>query len=197
LHDCLDAGIEQFRIAAELVDEEAVDARALVRFQHRMGADETGDHAAAVDIAGEHHRYVGRGSKSHVGDVAHAQIDLGRATGTFHDNDVGLARELREALQHDGQKRRLAAEIVRGAQRTGAAAAHDDLCAGVALRFQQHGVHVNARCDAGGTSLQRLSAADFAAIDRNRCVVRHVLRFEWHHTQSAQRQQSRKTCDQR
>ena len=37
-----------------------LDARALVRLQHRMRADDAGDHAAAIDVADQHDRHVGR-----------------------------------------------------------------------------------------------------------------------------------------
>ncbi len=57
-----------------------------------MGADQAGDHAAAVDIADQHHRRIGRAGEAHVGDVAGAQVDLGRAAGAFHQHDVRLGR---------------------------------------------------------------------------------------------------------
>ena len=72
--------------------------------QHRMRADNTGDHAAAVDVAGEQHRHVGGGSKTHVGDVAGAQVDLGGAAGAFDQDDVAIARKARKAVEHRGQQ---------------------------------------------------------------------------------------------
>jgi hypothetical protein len=58
------------------------------------------------------------------------------------------------------------------------AAVCDDLRADVALRLQQHRIHVDARGDAAGARLQRLGAADLAAVGRHGGVVRHVLRLE-------------------
>ena len=65
-----------------------------------MGADEAGDDAAAVDVADQHHRHVGGRGEAHIGDVAVAQVDLGRAAGAFDQHEVGVAREPREAVEH-------------------------------------------------------------------------------------------------
>ena len=101
-----DAVVEQRGVAAKLVDDEAVDPRALVRLEHRVRADEAGDDAAAVDVAEQHHGHVGGRGKAHVGDVAGAQVDLGRAAGAFDQHEIGVAREVRKALQHRRQQRR-------------------------------------------------------------------------------------------
>ena len=69
LRDALHARGKQRRIAAEFVDDEAADQRRVFRRQHGLGADEARDHAAAVDIADQHHRHVGGAGKSHIGDV--------------------------------------------------------------------------------------------------------------------------------
>ncbi len=62
-------------------------------------------------------------------------------------------------------------------------ALHHDLAADVALRLQQHGVHVDRRRSAAGDGLQPLRPADLAAAGLARNVgdggiVRHVLRLE-------------------
>src|SRR5882724_2383749 len=49
--DDREAVVEQPPVAAELVHDEALQQRALLRLQQRMGADDAGDHAAAVDVA--------------------------------------------------------------------------------------------------------------------------------------------------
>ena len=77
-----------------------------------MRADQAGDDAAAIDVAEQHHRHVGGRGKSHIGDVAGAQIDLRRAAGAFDQDDIGLAREVRKTLQHRRQQRRLLVQIV-------------------------------------------------------------------------------------
>ena len=115
--DCGEALVEQPDIAAKLVDDEAVDARALVRLQHEMRADQARDDAAAVDIAEHHDRHIGGRGKSHIGDVAGAQVDLRRAAGAFDQDDIGVAGEMRKALQHRRQQRGLLLEIVLRAQR--------------------------------------------------------------------------------
>ena len=77
--DVRDAGVEQGRVAAELVDREAADHRGICRIEHRLRADEARDHAAALDVAEQQHRYAGASGEAHVRDVSPAQVRFGRA----------------------------------------------------------------------------------------------------------------------
>jgi hypothetical protein len=45
--------------------------------------DQMGENPATVDVGNEDHRAIDRLGKAHVGDVAVAQVDLGRRTGAF------------------------------------------------------------------------------------------------------------------
>ena len=176
---------EQRRVAAELVDEEALDQRRVVGVDHRLGADQAGDHAAAVDVADQHHRHVGGAGEAHIGDVVGAQIDLGRAARAFDQHDVGFALQPREAVQHERHQLRLDRLIIGCARASIDFALHHELRADLALRLEQHRVHMHGGRDARGARLQRLGAADLAAVLRHRCVVRHVLRLERQHLQPA------------
>ena len=162
-----------------------------------MRAGETCNNAAAVDVAGQQHRHIGGFGKAHIGDVAGAQIDLRRRSGALDQHDVGLAGETREALQHCRQQGRFLLKIILRPQRTPALALHDDLRAGVGLRLQEHRVHVHARRHPRGARLHRLGAADLAAVDGDRRVVRHVLRLERRDLQPAPHQRPSQSCDQR
>ena len=103
--------------------------------------------------------------------------------------------EARKALQHRRQQRRLLVQIIRRPQRAPALALHDDLRAGIGLRLQQHRIHVDARRHPRRARLQRLGAADLAAVDRHRGIVRHVLRLERRHLQAAPHQRARQARD--
>ncbi len=63
------------------------------------------DHAAAVDIADQHHGHVGGPGEAHIGDVAGAQVDLGRAAGPLDQHEVGVGLETAEALDHGAHQR--------------------------------------------------------------------------------------------
>ena len=67
--------------------------------EDRLGPDERGDDAAAMDVADEEDRNVRRLRKAHIGKIAVAQIDLGRAAGAFDDDEVGFARERSESFR--------------------------------------------------------------------------------------------------
>ena len=66
----------------------AIELR-ILGIEHRLGADQARDHAAAVDVADQHHRHVGGAGKAHIGDVVGAQIDLRRAARAFDQDEVG------------------------------------------------------------------------------------------------------------
>ena len=70
------------------------------------------------------------------------------------------------------------------------------ICAPIWLcGFSRIGIHVHARRHAGGARLQRLGAADLAAVGCDRGVVRHVLRLERPHAHSALGVGARKSGD--
>ena len=71
-----------------------------------MRAGKTGDNAAAIDVPEHHHGHVGCRGKSHIGDVAGAQVDLRRAAGAFDQDDIRIAGEVGKTLQHRRQQRR-------------------------------------------------------------------------------------------
>ncbi len=153
--------------------------------QHREGADDGGNHAAAVDVAHEEGRNIDGLGKAHVGEVAIAQVDFGGASRTFDDDEVGLLGECPEAFD-DGRHELLAVlEEVAGRHGGGALALNDDLGARGGFGFQQHRVHVNGCGLPGGAGLQGLGPADLAAIAGDGGIVGHVLRLEGHHFQSA------------
>ena len=189
--------IEQSNIAAKLVDDEAVDPRQFVRLQNQMRAGKARDDAAAIDVPEHHHGHIGGRGKSHIGDVAGAQVDLRRTAGAFDQDDIGIAREMGKTLQHRRQQGGLLVQIVLCAQRAPAFALHDDLRAGIGLRLQQHRVHVHARRHPRRPRLHGLGAADLAALDRDGGIVRHVLRLERRHLQAAPHQRAREPCDDR
>ena len=125
--DRVDAGAEQLHVAAKLVDDEAANALAILRIEHRMCADQRRNHVTAIDIADEHDRHVGRVRESHVGDVVRAQVGFRRAARAFDDDDVGFALQSAKAVERDLQQvASIARERVR-VLRLDAPAAHDEL----------------------------------------------------------------------
>ena len=140
----LHAVVEQRRVAAELVDDEARDHRRVGRIDHRLGADEAGDHAAAVDVADQHDRHVGRARKAHVGDVAGAQVDLRRRLpAPSTSTRSASAARLREALQHGAAAAWASSPGIRAPWQLPTTRPCTTTCApDLALRLQQHRVHV-------------------------------------------------------
>ena len=175
-------------IAAEAIDDEAHDHRGVGRLDHRLGADQAGDDAAAVDVAQQHDRDVGRPRKAHVGDVVGAQIDLGGRACAFDQHEVALPGQVLEAFEHRAHELGLHRLVVAGLGVAENLALHHDLRADIALGLQQHGVHVHARRHPRGARLQRLGAADLAAVGGDRGIVRHVLRLERAHAKAAARE---------
>ena len=179
--------VEEPDVAAELVDDVALEAAPLGDVEQRMGADQGGDDTAALDVADQDHRHVGGLGEAHVGDVGGPQVDLGGASRAFYQHQIGVAADHGEALQDAGQEKRLEGMVVAGQGGGLDASPHHHLGADVGLRLEEHRVHVDAGLDAAGARLQGLGAADLPAIRRHRGVVRHVLRLEGPDLQAAPR----------
>ena len=156
-----------------------------------MRPNEARDDAAPVDVPNEHDRHTGCLRKSHVGDVAGSQIDLGGTSGALDEDDIHPLPDEAKALQHFRQQLRLPAPILGGAHPAGALPLHDHLRAGFAFRLQQHRIHVDRRREAGGARLQGLRSPDLAAVNGDRGVIRHVLRFERRHLQTTTQERPR------
>jgi hypothetical protein len=71
------AGCQQGRVATELVQHEAFDARTIGLGQQRPGAVQVGKGAAAVDVGDQQARGVAVPGHAQVHDVAVGQVDLG------------------------------------------------------------------------------------------------------------------------
>ena len=181
------AGREQGRIAAEFVDQEAGDRGSVGGIDHRFGADQLSDHAAAVDVTDQHHGHAGGAGEAHVGDVVRAwRLTSASTAGTLDQDDVGFLLQVVEAGEDARQQAGLhGLEVARG----GVAdhmPEHHDLGADFGLGFEEDGVHVDRGGRPAGQRLQRLGfEADLAAIGRDSGVVRHVLRLERAHAQPA------------
>ena len=93
----------------------------------------------------ERDRAFRRARESHVGDVALAQVDLGRAARAFDEHEIGVRPDARVAVEHGGHQFRLQRLIFARPRIADHAALNDDLRADLALRLQQDRVHVNAR----------------------------------------------------
>ncbi len=176
---------EQRGVAAELVDQETAHQRRVIGVEHRARADDLRIDAAAVDVADQHDRRVRLARETHIGDIVLAQVDLRRAAGALDQHDVGLGAQDREALHHAAEQLGLPGLILARPRGADDLALHDDLAADLALRLQQHRVHMDAGLDAAGARLQRLRPPDLAAVRRHGGVVGHVLRLERQHLEPA------------
>ena len=94
---------EQCGIATKFVDDEPAYQACVLGLDHRFGADDAGDHAAAVDITDQHNRHIGRLREAHIGDVVGTQIDLGGAAGALDQYEIGHAAHMPVARQDGGQ----------------------------------------------------------------------------------------------
>ena len=176
--------VEQADIAAEFVDHIALEQLLFVVGQDGVRARNTGDHAAPVDIADQHHWRLRCQCKTHIGDIAGAEIDLGRAAGAFHQNNIGIVAQPVKGIAHARHQIRLDLLIGAGIVIADDFSLHDQLRADIGLRFQQDRVHVDGWRGFAGTRLQCLRPADLKPFAGNGGIVRHVLRLERPHPQS-------------
>ena len=186
---------EERGVAAHPVHQEAPDHRRILRRQHGLRAHEAGDHPAPVDVAHQHDRRARGAGEAHIGDVARAQVDLGGAARPLHQHEVGFRPQPREAVEDMGHEAGLHRLVFARPRRGEDAALHHHLGSGLALRLEQHGVHVDTGRHARRPRLEGLGAADLAPIRGDGGVVGHVLRLEGPHPQPAPREEPRQPGD--
>src|SRR3546814_18533038 len=88
----------KLNITPEFIDKKGLYHGRVARVDHRLGTCDRGDHAAAVDVAHQYHRHVGRAGKAHVCDVPFTQVDFGWAASALDYNDIsGCAQEIGRA----------------------------------------------------------------------------------------------------
>ena len=189
------AAEKQVRVAAELVDDEADDGRGVLRRKRRLDAENLGENAAAIDVADQRDWAVCSAREAHVGDVALAQVDLGCAARAFDEHEVRACAYTRVAVEHGVHQFGFEGLIFARRRVADNLALDDDLRADFALWLQQDRIHVHAGRNAAGARLQRLSAADLAAVARHRSVVRHVLRLERADAKPAPRERAAEAGD--
>jgi hypothetical protein len=190
-----EAGREQRRVAAELVDDEPAHERPLLGREQRHGAEERGEHAAAVDVADEEDGAPAcRATRMLTMSCSARLISAGLPAPST--TTTSWAARSRSSAPVDHRPELGLAGVV-GARVGGAprAAEHDHLRRAVALRLEQHRVHVDGRGHAGGHGLRGLRAADLAAVVGDGGVVRHVLRLERRHAQPRAREDAAERGD--
>ncbi len=181
----LDSRAQQRRIAAELVDDHPGHLAALGGIEHRQGADDRGEHAAAVDVRHQQHRGPGHGGCPQVGDVVGPEVDFRDAPRPLQNHYlVGRCQPV-EGFTHPGKGFALETVILGDAHVAHRPPLDDDLGAGFGVGLEQDRIHVGVGGDAAGRGLQGLGPADLAPFRGNRRVERHVLRLERRHRKSA------------
>ena len=146
---------EQGRVAAKLVDDEADDHRRVVGRERDLRSEKSGRRrrrgrcrrsSATGQFAGAR--------EAHIGDVAVAQVDLGRAARAFDQHEIGVCAHARVAVEHGAHQLGFQRLIFARPRIADDFALDDDLRADLALRLEQHRVHVDAGHDAAGARLQ-------------------------------------------
>ena len=172
------AGVKERRISAKFIDQKSADHGGVFVRENGLRAHQLGDHTTPVDISAKDNGHVGCTCKPHIGNVAGAQIDLGRAAGAFDDNQIILAAQPIKAFQDILQQFGPARPVVRCVRKTVGPAVYDDLSSGLRLGFKEHRIHVHMWRQPRCLRLKRLRASDLAAFCCRGCIVRHVLRLE-------------------
>ena len=125
--EVIDSRCQQRCVAAEFVQDEAADQRALLGCQERPGAVEVREDSTAVDVACEQDRRVRVQRDRHVHDIAVTQIRLRRAAGSLDDNEVVLGAQAVECSGDDGPGLLATMSIVAVVQRGEWVPHHDHL----------------------------------------------------------------------
>ena len=174
--------LQNCAVAAEFVDNDALDALFVLFALQRHRTVELGEHAAAVDVSHQQHRRVHHAGKPHVDNVIFLQIDLCGATRPLDHNNIVLPAEALVCLHHRRDKITFSAIVFHRWHIALHAPVDDDLTADVRRRLEQDRVHARVRLDARSLGLHHLCAPHLSAIFRDEGVERHVLALEGRNT---------------
>ena len=174
----MQTGAQQFRVAAELVDDRPHHAPPFLRAQQGDGTVQLGEDAAAVDVADQQHRRVDKLRKPHVHNVILAQVDLGGGARALNHENIVFGGETVIGAQNIGDQAALHFEVFLRVVMPAHLAVHNELASRVAGGFQQNGIHAHVALDPGGLGLHRLGASEFQSVWRDIAVEGHVLALE-------------------
>ena len=165
-------------VAAELIDDDALDPLLFVFRQQFDRPVNRREHAAGVDVADQKHRRVRSLRHGHVHQVALVQVDLGRTARAFDDDAVHAALQFVVGLFDELAQLRLIFLVFHGRHGADRLSSDDDLAPAVRRGLQQDGVHLDGRFDAGSFRLGHLGAAHLQPFAGGIRIQRHVLRLE-------------------
>src|SRR5882724_7492738 len=169
--DAQNAIFEQLWIPAKLVDYETTDHRAIGSVQYDVRSHERSYDMPTIDIADQHNGQAERLGQSHVGDVVLAQIRFRGTSRAFHDHQLRILREASITFHCNFKQGTPVTSVRACVESTSHPAAHNELCTDVALRLQQHRVHVDSGFRAACLCLKRLRTPDLSAARDHRSVV--------------------------
>ena len=101
------AVVKQAGVATEFVDQEPAHPRRVLCVQNRLCADHLCDDPAPVDVPDQNHGHIGGHGKAHIGDVARAQVHLGRTARALDNHQIVLGFQAVKTVQHRVHQLRL------------------------------------------------------------------------------------------
>ena len=153
---------------------------------HREGADERGDDAAAVDVADDDDRHIRRRGQSRSWRCRCARrLTSDALPAPSTRTRSASAASSRNAASTSGSSSPRFFQYSRAGNEPTRLPRTMSCAPVVVLGLQQHRVHRGHRLAPRGPRLQRLRPADLAAVGGHRGVVAHVLRLERRDAQPA------------
>ena len=180
----LHAGVQDGLVAAEFIDDHALEQGLLVRLQQHLGAQELGEDSAPVDVAGQQDRGPDRLCQAHVDDVVRLEVDLRGTPRALDHYDIIFLRQRLIGLQDHGHEALFVGKIFAGIHIAQDLSLHDDLGARVGGRLEQDGVHAHVRQDPGRLGLHDLGPAHLQALLRDIGIEGHILGLEGGHPEA-------------
>ena len=165
-------------ITPKAIDDEACDHLGIICLDDGSGAHKRCDDPATIDIADQHYGNVGSAREAHIGDVALAQVHLGRAPRALDYDEVVRRFQAVECLDHRGKQASPIGHIGRRFLAAQGFPIKHDLRTPIAFRLEEHGIHISRWIEACCSCLQGLRPTDLAATGAGCGIVRHILRLE-------------------
>ena len=154
-------GSRRGKVAPEFIDDNSPHELPVFFPEEGESPDNLREDPARVDVGHENYRGSGGPRDSHVHDVGRSEIDLGRASRPFDDDEIGLCCEGFVRADRRIPKKLVPPAVILPDKLSVRFPHQDDLRSEIAFGLEEDGIHLDPWFGARRNGLKILRPADF------------------------------------
>ena len=167
--------VQNSLISAEFVDDQPLYHSLLIVLQKLHRTDQLSKNTSTVNISHKKDRCLGHLCHTHIYNILILEIDLGRTSSTFDDNDIVFRCKSVVCLHHIRNQGLLIFEIIPGTHGSKNFSVYDHLGAYIIGRLQKDRIHQDRRPDPGCLCLHDLGPSHLKTILCDKGIQCHIL----------------------